>query len=86
MNAFAEDSTIILVHGAWADGSSWNNVILPLQRSGLKVICVPIPLTSLTDDAAALDRALERASFLVKTPCLLALLRLEPMGETRPWQ
>ena len=62
MNAFPNDSTIILVHGAWADGSCWNNVILPLQRHGLKVICAPIPLTSLTDDIAALTRALERTS------------------------
>ena len=62
MNAFPKDSAIILVHGAWADGSCWNNVILPLQRHGLKVICAPIPLTSLTDDIAALRRALERTS------------------------
>ena len=62
MNAFPNDSTIILVHGAWADGSCWNNVILPLQRHGLKVICAPIPLTSLADDIAALTRALERTS------------------------
>src|ERR1700733_11639546 len=57
---FLKDSTIILVHGAWADGSCWKNVILPLERHGLRVICAPIPLTSLTDDAAALSRALER--------------------------
>lgn len=62
MNAYPNDSAIILVHGAWADGSCWNNVILPLQRHGLKVICAPIPLTSLTDDIAALTRALERTS------------------------
>ena len=62
MNAFPNHSAIILVHGAWADGSCWNNVILPLQRHGLKVICAPIPLTSLTDDIAALTRALERTS------------------------
>ena len=60
MSVFANDSAIILVHGAWADGSCWNNVILPLQRHGLKVICAPIQLTSLTDDIAALTRALER--------------------------
>jgi len=48
------------VHGAWADGSCWNDVILPLQQRGLTVICAPIPLTSLTDDAAALTRVLER--------------------------
>ncbi|MGC2330276.1 MAG: alpha/beta hydrolase [Candidatus Acidiferrales bacterium] len=62
MNVFPENSTIVLVHGAWADGSCWTNVILPLQRHGLKVTCAPIPLTSLSDDIAALNRALERTS------------------------
>jgi pimeloyl-ACP methyl ester carboxylesterase len=62
MSVFPNDSAIILVHGAWADGSCWNNVILPLQRHGLRVICAPIPLTSLTDDIAALTRALDRTS------------------------
>ena len=62
MHAFPQNSTIVLVHGAWADGSCWNNVILPLQRQGLNVICAPIPLTSLTNDIAALSRALERTN------------------------
>lgn len=62
MNAFLENSTIVLVHGAWADGSCWANVILPLQRHGLKVTCAPIPLTSFSDDVGALHRALERTS------------------------
>jgi pimeloyl-ACP methyl ester carboxylesterase len=62
MNGFPQNSTIVLVHGAWADGSCWGNVILPLQRHGLKVICAPLPLTSLTDDIAALTHALERTS------------------------
>ncbi len=62
MNAFPQNSTIVLVHGAWADGSCWNNVILPLQRQGLNVICAPIPLTSVTNDIAALSRALERTN------------------------
>lgn len=53
-------ATIIVVHGAWADGSSWNKVMLPLQRRGLRVVAAPIPLTSLSDDAAALARALVR--------------------------
>ena len=65
MNAFPENSTIVLVHGAWADGSCWTNVILPLQRHGLKVTCAPIPLTSLSNDVAALNRALERTSGLL---------------------
>ena len=62
MNDFAENATIVLVHGAWADGSCWNQVILPLRKEGLKVTCAPIPLTSLTDDIAALDRVLERTA------------------------
>jgi pimeloyl-ACP methyl ester carboxylesterase len=57
-----ENGTVILVHGAWADGSCWQSVILPLRRLGLNVICAPIPLTSLNDDIAALSRALERTS------------------------
>ena len=60
MSAFPQDSSIVLVHGAWADGSCWSNVILPLQRQGLNVSCAPIPLTSLTNDIAALNQALER--------------------------
>jgi pimeloyl-ACP methyl ester carboxylesterase len=60
MNSFAPNATIVLVHGAWADGSCWNNIILPLQREGLKVTCAPIPLTSLTEDIAALQRVLDR--------------------------
>src|SRR5271163_3911838 len=56
----AENGTVVLVHGAWADGSCWQNVILPLERLGLNVICAPLPLTSLTDDIAALARTVER--------------------------
>jgi pimeloyl-ACP methyl ester carboxylesterase len=60
MSSFPQNSTIVLIHGAWADGSCWNNVILPLRREGLGVICAPIPLTSLTNDITALNQALER--------------------------
>lgn len=56
----AENGTIVLVHGAWADGSCWQNVILPLRGLGLDVMCAPIPLTSLSDDIAALSRTVER--------------------------
>jgi pimeloyl-ACP methyl ester carboxylesterase len=52
--------TVVLVHGAWADGSGWAGVIAPLQSKGIKTIAAPIPLTSLSDDIAALDRTLER--------------------------
>jgi pimeloyl-ACP methyl ester carboxylesterase len=53
-------ATIVLAHGAWADGSSWNAVIQPLQSMGLRVIAAPLPLTSLDDDVASLDRVLAR--------------------------
>jgi pimeloyl-ACP methyl ester carboxylesterase len=53
-------SNVVLVHGAWADGSSWNDIIGPLLSKGLNVLAAPIPLTSFSDDLAALDRALER--------------------------
>jgi pimeloyl-ACP methyl ester carboxylesterase len=56
----SENITAVLVHGAWADGSSWKDVILHLQRKGLRVIAAPIPLTSLSDDSAALQRAIAR--------------------------
>ena len=59
---FPQNSTVVLVHGAWADGSCWRNVILPLQQRGLQVVCAPIPLTSLTNDATALSWALERTN------------------------
>jgi pimeloyl-ACP methyl ester carboxylesterase len=59
---FPPNSTIVLVHGAWADGSCWSSVILPLERRGLKVMCAPIPLTSLTNDTIALNWALDRTS------------------------
>jgi pimeloyl-ACP methyl ester carboxylesterase len=49
-------ATIVLVHGAWADGSSWNRVIPLLQTKDLPVIAVQIPLTSLEDDLAATNR------------------------------
>lgn len=58
---FAEDATVILVHGAWADGSCWQAVVEPLEEQGLHVIAAPIPLTSLGEDAAALRRTLARS-------------------------
>lgn len=68
MSSFAKDAAVVLVHGAWADGSSWNQVVLPLLNEGLKVICAPIPLTSLSDDIGALNRVLARTG----GPVLLA--------------
>lgn len=51
---------IVLVHGAYADGSSWSEVIGPLQEAGHAVTAVQNPLTSLADDSAATRRALDR--------------------------
>ena len=62
MNAFPQNGTIVLVHAAWADGSCWKNVILPLEQRDFNVICAPIPMTSLSDDTAALSRVLESTS------------------------
>ncbi|GGG83782.1 alpha/beta fold hydrolase [Edaphobacter dinghuensis] len=55
-----KDATIVLAHGAWADGSSWALVIHELQRRGLNVVAAPIPLTSFGEDAAALRRIIAR--------------------------
>jgi len=49
---------IVLIHGAYADGSSWSEVIGPLQAVGMRVTAVQNPLTSLTDDVAAARRAI----------------------------
>jgi pimeloyl-ACP methyl ester carboxylesterase len=54
------DVSVVLVHGAWADGSSWTKVIGPLRAEGIRVVAAPLPLTSLADDVAALDRTLGR--------------------------
>ena len=62
MSAPAENLTVVLVHGAWADGSCWAKVVLPLEEQGLRVVCAPIPLTTLSDDAAALCRAVRRTN------------------------
>jgi pimeloyl-ACP methyl ester carboxylesterase len=62
MSLLPENATVILVHGAWADGSSWQEFIRFLLRQGIRVIAAPIPLTPLSDDAAALGRALQRTN------------------------
>lgn len=54
----AQIKNIVLVHGAFADGSSWSKVIPQLQAKGLNVIAVQNPLTSLEEDVAATKRAI----------------------------
>ena len=49
---------VVLVHGAWADGSSWAKVIPILQKAGLNVVAVQNPLTSWSEDIDATRRAI----------------------------
>ena len=58
----SKDVSVVLVHGAWADGSSWAKVIGPLAAEGVTVVAAPLPLTSFADDVVALERTLERVS------------------------
>ena len=51
--------TVLLLHGAWADGSSWSKVIPLLEAKGLHVVAVQIPLTSFADDVSATRRAID---------------------------
>jgi len=56
----AKNVNAVLAHGAWADGSSWARVITALKSEGANVVAAPLPLTSLADDVAALDRTINR--------------------------
>ena len=53
--------SVVLAHGAWADGSSWAKVIAPLQAAGHKVLAAPLPLSSFDADVAAVEQTVERA-------------------------
>ena len=56
------DITAVLVHAAWADGSSWTKVTTRLEAEGFRVVSAQIPLTSFSDDVAVLKRVLRRQS------------------------
>ena len=60
-------TNIVLVHGLWADGSSWSKVIPILKDAGHKVIAVQLPLHSLADDVSTVKRAID----LVGGPTIL---------------
>src|SRR5918994_6926946 len=60
-------TNIVLVHGVWADGSSWSKVIHILENAGHRVIAVQLPLHSLADDVATVKRAID----LVGGPTIL---------------
>jgi len=63
-----KEATVVMVPGAWADGSSWRKIIRSLYLNGIMRVTAPLPLTSFSDDVAALDRTLER----VDGPVVLA--------------
>ncbi len=77
---------VVLVHGAFADGSSWNEVSLQLQKKGFNVIAVQNPLTSIADDVAATKRAIA----MMDGPVLLVghsyggLVITEPGNDPKP--
>lgn len=54
------EMNVVLVHGAWADGSSWSKVIPLLEARGMHVVAVQNSLTSLADDVATVKRAIAR--------------------------
>lgn len=57
-NDMSKPANVILVHGAWADGSSWAKVLPLLVSHGINATAVQLPLTSLDDDVATVKRAL----------------------------
>lgn len=54
--------SVVMAHGAWADGSSWANVMGPLISAGHQVSAAPLPLTSFEADVAAVEHTLERVT------------------------
>jgi|SRR5579862_25430 len=68
MTTANSDTTVVLAHAAWADGSSWNKVTGELQRKDFNVVAAQMPLTSFTDDVAVLKKVLLRQ----KGPIVLA--------------
>lgn len=54
--------SVVLVHGAWADGSSWSRVIGALHQASTPVVSAPIPLTTLDDDVNAVIRTIDRTA------------------------
>ena len=55
-----QQPTVVLVHAAWFDGSSWNRVISGLEQRGYRAVAAQLPLTSLTDDIECVRRWLRR--------------------------
>jgi pimeloyl-ACP methyl ester carboxylesterase len=62
---------IVLVHGAWANGSSWSKVIPLLEARGFHVVAAHMPLTSLKEDDDAVERSIEQITQTNPGPVLL---------------
>ncbi len=60
-----ESPSVVIAHGAWADATSWREVIALLQARGLGVVAVQNPLSALTDDVDAVTRVLDHQPGLV---------------------
>jgi hypothetical protein len=67
--------TVVVAHGAWADGSSWSEVIGRLKKKGLRAVAAPLPLSSLGEDAAALRRTFARTRGPALWPDMLTRAR-----------
>src|SRR5260370_7062246 len=67
-SAAPQNTTVVLVHGAFVDGSEWNKVVPLLQAKGLKVVSVQNPLTSLAEDVAATQRPIPHHAANVLLP------------------
>jgi len=72
-NAAHDDAVrnIVLVHGAWANGSSWSGVIPLLEARGFRVVAAQMPLTSLQNDDTAVEEAIDRITQANPGPVLL---------------
>lgn len=57
--AETSDISVVLVHGAFSDGSAWRKVLPILQEAGVSVNAAQLPLSSLTEDASAVSRLVE---------------------------
>jgi pimeloyl-ACP methyl ester carboxylesterase len=71
-SSHAENTTIVLVHGAWADGTGWQNIIPLLQREHYRVIAVQNPLSSLANDVATTKRAIDRETAMGRKVVVVA--------------
>lgn len=60
--AASGNASVILVHAAWADGSCWSKVIVALEQHGVSVVAAPIPLTTLDNDVAMVERMIDRTA------------------------